>query len=85
LRYPVHSLFKRTKKSRWTYLLLKEPLELPRTFWVVLSFNAQSTKGVYVSYDTKTEGKYSRVGYNEEDARKTKFGGDRMVQVLLAK
>ncbi len=80
-----YSLFKRTKKSRWTYLPLKEPVELPQKFWVVLSFNAQRTKGVYVSYDTKTKGEYSRIGFNEEDARKTKFGGDWMVQVLLAK
>ncbi len=78
------ALFKRSK-SRWTHVPFKEPVEVPQTFWVVLEFNAKARKGVYVSYDTSTKGQYSRVGTTDEDARKTKFGGDWMVQVLLAK
>ncbi|NOY43042.1 MAG: M56 family metallopeptidase [Planctomycetes bacterium] len=80
-----YSLFKRLKKARWTFVPFKEPVEMPKTFWVVLNFNAERTKGVFVSYDTSTKGEYSRVGTSEEDAQETKFDGDWMVQVLLAK
>ena len=80
-----YSLFKRTKKGRWTHVPFKESVQVPQTFWVVLNFNAEARKGVYVSYDTSTKGKYSRVGTTDEDAHETKFGGDWMVQVLLAK
>ncbi len=45
------------------------------------------TKGVYVSYDTSTNGEYSRVGLpgDEEEPKKTDFGGDWMVPVILAR
>ena len=79
-----YSLFKRVSKNRWTYLPFRDPVHIPKKFWVMLNFNAEQTKGVYVSYDTSTEGEYSRVGLSEEDAKKTDFGGDWMVQVLLA-
>jgi hypothetical protein len=78
-----YSLFKRTKENRWTTIPLDEPVGLPRTFWIVLNFNAEQTKGVYVSYDTETKGAHSRVGFNDEDAKETDFEGDWMVQVLL--
>ena len=58
---------------------------MPKTFWVVLNFNAERTKGVYVSYDTSNKGEYSRIGNSAEDARKTDFAADWMVQVLMAK
>jgi hypothetical protein len=78
-----YSIFKRTKENRWTTVPLDEEVELPGTFWVVLNFNAERNKGVYVSYDTDTEGKYSRFGFNDEDAKATDFKGDWMVQVQL--
>lgn len=80
-----YSLFKRAKKGRWTHVPFKKSADVPQSFWVVLDFNAEAKKGVYVSYDTSTKGKYSRVGTTDEDAHETKFGGDWMVQVLLAK
>lgn len=80
-----YSLFKRAKKGRWTHVPFKDAVDVPREFWVVIDFNAEKTKGVYVSYDTSTKGKYSRVGSTDEDARETDFAGDWMVQVLLAK
>jgi RNA polymerase sigma-70 factor (ECF subfamily) len=80
-----YSLFKRAKKGRWTHVPFKDAVEVPPEFWVVLDFNAEKTKGVYVSYDTSTKGKHSRIGSTDEDARETDFGGDWMVQVLLAK
>ena len=79
-----YSLFKRVKKGRWTYLPFRDNVEVPQKFWVVLNFNAEKTKGVYVSYDTSTMGEYSRIGLTEEDARETDFAGDWMIQVLLA-
>ena len=78
-----YSLFKRTKANRWTTVPLDDTVDLPEKFWVVLNFSAERTKGVYVSYDTETKGQYSRVGFNEEDARETDFAGDWMVQVQL--
>jgi len=79
-----YSIFKRSK-SRWTYLPFKSAVAVPQQFWIVLDFNAEAKKGVYVSYDTSTKGKYSRVGTTDENARETDFAGDWMVQVLLAK
>ena len=80
-----YSIFKRTKKSRWTPIAFKEPVVVPESFWIVLDFNAERTKGVYVSYDTSTKGKYSRIGLTDEDAKETDFQGDWMVQVLVTK
>lgn len=80
-----YSLFKRTSKPRWNQVPFKESVEVPKKFWVVLNFNAERTKGVYVSYDTSTKGEHSRVGLTDEDAKPTDFKGDWMVQVLLAK
>jgi len=40
---------------------------------------------VYVSYDTSTGGKHSRVGLPGIEATQTDFGGDWMVEVQLAK
>ena len=80
-----YRLFKRGK-SKWVRIKLEEELELPREFWIALDFNAEQTKGVYVSYDTSTAGKYSRVGLpGDEQPRETDFDGDWMVQILLAK
>lgn len=80
-----YRLFKRGKEM-WTRVNFKEPVELPKAFWIALNFNAQQTKGVYVSYDTSTKGEYSRVGLagGEEPPKPTDFDGDWMVQVLLS-
>jgi hypothetical protein len=91
MKEPLHTelvpyaLFKRQKENRWTLIPFDEPVDLPQTFWVVLNFNAEATKGVYVSYDTSTKGEHSRVGFNDEDAKATEFKGDWMVQAVLAK
>jgi hypothetical protein len=86
---PIHTelvpyaLFKRQNDCRWTNIPFEEPVEVPAKFWVVLNFNAEATKGVYISYDTK--GEHSRVGFNDQDAKPTDFKGDWMVQAVLAK
>ena len=80
---PYHQ-FKRGKEQ-WVRVLFKEPVELPEKFWLALNFNPHQTKGIYLSFDTSTEGKYSRVGLpgDEKEPKETDFGGDWMVQVLL--
>lgn len=80
-----YSLFKRQEECRWISIPFEDEVEVPESFWVVLNFNAEATKGVYVSYDTSTKGEHSRVGFNDQDAKKTTFGGDWMVQAVLAK
>jgi hypothetical protein len=80
-----YKLFKRGKEN-WVRIPFKEDVELPRKFWIAFDFNAEQTKGVYVSYDTSTKGEHSRVGKagDEKDPQPTDFGGDWMVQVMLA-
>jgi hypothetical protein len=80
-----YRLFKRGREN-WVRVLFDTEVELPPKFWVALNFNAQQTKGVYVSYDTSTKGEYSRVGLagDEEEPKETDFGGDWMVQVMLS-
>jgi RNA polymerase sigma-70 factor (ECF subfamily) len=80
-----YRLFKRGREM-WVRVNFEEPVELPQEFWIALNFNAQQTKGVYVSYDTSTKGEHSRVGLagSETPPEPTQFGGDWMVQVLLA-
>lgn len=81
-----YRLFKRGKES-WVRVMFDKEVELPTSFWVVLNFNAERTKGVYVSYDTSTKGEHSRVGLpgDDEEPKPTDFGGDWMVQVMLAR
>jgi hypothetical protein len=62
-----------------------EPVELPGRFWVALDFRAHQRKGVYVSYDTSTGGKHSRVGLPGMPSTETKFGGDWMIEAVLGK
>lgn len=80
-----YATFKRTKNQNWVRILFDKEVELPRKFWISLNFNAQQTKGVYVSYDTSTKGEHSRVGKpgDGEEPKKTDFDGDWMVQVML--
>lgn len=72
-------------ESRWTTSTFDEPIAVPQKFWIILDFNAESTNGVYVSFDTSTEGKYSRTGLPHGESQPVNFGGDWMVQCLLTK
>ena len=80
-----YKLFKRGKEN-WVRVMFDKEVELPRTFWIALDFNAEQTKGVYLSYDTSTKGQYSRVGKagDDEEPKETDFAGDWMVQVMLS-
>ncbi len=80
-----YKVFKRGKEN-WVRIPFDKEVELPKKFWIALDFNAEQTKGVYLSYDTSTKGQYSRVGKagDDKEPKETEFGGDWMVQVLLA-
>ncbi len=75
----------RRGENRWVTLKFAEPVEVPAKFWVIFDFGAERTKGVYVSYDTDTGGKHSRIGLPGADSREVDFGGDWMVQLMLTK
>ncbi len=76
--------FKRGE-SRWTTIVFAEPVEVPNVYWVTLDFNAEQTKGVYVSFDTSSGGKHSRIGVPGNEMREVSTGGDWMVQALLTR
>jgi len=79
-----YSTFKRGE-SRWTTVRFQEPLKVPEKFWIIMDFNAEQTKGVYVSFDTSTGGAHSRTGVPGGDMKEVRTGGDWMVQAVLSK
>lgn len=79
-----YSSFKRGD-TRWTTIRFEEPVTVPSAFWVILDFNAEQTKGVYISYDTSTGGEHSRTGVAGGEMAEVKTGGDWMVQAILSK
>jgi RNA polymerase sigma factor (sigma-70 family) len=79
-----YSLFERGSE-RWVEITFEPPVEAPEAFWVALDFRPHQTKGVFVSYDTSTRGKHSRVGLPGIPPVEARFGGDWMVEAVLAK
>jgi len=79
-----YSLFGRGVEA-WVTIPFPEPVEVPERFWVALDFRAHQRRGVYVSYDTSTGGKHSRVGLPGMPSAETKFGGDWMIEAVLGK
>lgn len=79
-----YAKFKRGE-SQWTTIQFEEPVETPETFWVILQFNAEATKGVYVSFDTSTGGANSKTGVPGGEFKDVNTGGDWMVQAILSK
>ncbi len=79
-----YSLFKRGAES-WVEVKFENPVVgLPHSFWLVLDFRAAQTKGVYVSFDTSTSGKSSRVGLPGMASSEVDFGGDWMIEGMFA-
>lgn len=78
-----YARFKRGEQE-WVAIRFPKPIEVPKEFWVCLDFRAAQTKGVYVSFDESTGGKYSRVGLPGEEPQKAKINGDWMIEVILA-
>jgi hypothetical protein len=79
-----YSLFERGPE-KWVTVSFDRPIDLPGRFWVVLDFRANQRKGVYVSYDTSTGGKHSRIGLPGTPATEPKFGGDWMIELIPLK
>lgn len=79
-----YSKFERGE-SKWTALVFKTPVKVEKDFWVILEFNAAQTKGVYVSFDTSTGGKYSKIGSAGGESKPVTTGGDWMIEALLTK
>lgn len=79
-----YAKFKRGE-SRWTTLTFAEPVAVPETFWVIFDFNAEQTKGVYVSFDTSSGGSHSKIGVPGGESKAVNTGGDWMVECLLTK
>jgi len=78
-----YSTFKRGE-SRWTTIRLKDPVKVPKAFWVIMDFDAQQTKGVYVSFDSSTGGTHSKLGVPGGEMKDVSTGGDWMVQAILS-
>lgn len=76
-----YSLFERGDE-KWVEVKFRKPIEVPQQFWVALDFRAGQRKGVYVSYDTSTDGKQSRIGLPGIEAKQADFAGEWMIEVL---
>lgn len=72
-------------EAKWVTLKFAGQVDVPREFWIVVDFNAEATKGVYVSYDSSTGGEHSMIGLPGKDAKKTNFGGDWMIRARVEK
>jgi len=77
-----YALFDRGEE-KWTSVTFDQPLSAPEKFWIVLDFRAGPTKGVYVSYDTSSDGTRSLAGLPGTTASEPKHGGDWMIEVLV--
>lgn len=76
-----YSLFERGPE-KWVEVKFAEPVPLPQDFSVIVDFRAGRTKGVYVSFDTSTGGKFSQAGLPGIAAKPVDFGGDWMIDLL---
>ncbi|MCL2105059.1 MAG: hypothetical protein FWH21_08435 [Kiritimatiellaeota bacterium] len=79
-----YKLFGR-EEAKWVNVSFKQSVAAPTTFWVCLDFNAEHTKGVYVSYDTSTGGQHSKIGLPGKESEDITFAGDWMIQVTVSK
>jgi len=77
-----YALFDRGEE-KWTTVTFDQPISTPQNFWIVLDFRAGPTKGVYVSYDTSSDGSRSLAGLPGTVASEPKHGGDWMIEVLV--
>jgi len=86
---PVHEfshpygLFKRGE-NQWFQIQI-DPVRVPHRFYVCLSFNPTSTKGVYVAYDQSVARSHSRTGLPYTHVNDVKKKYDWMIRVHLCK
>jgi RNA polymerase sigma-70 factor (ECF subfamily) len=69
----------------WVEVKFKKPVAVPKQFCAILDFKALQTMGVYVSYDTSTGGKHSKVGLPGKEGAAVDFGGDWMIEAVIEK
>lgn len=79
-----YATFKRGE-SKWTNVRFKDEIKVPKTFSAIVEFNAERTKGVFLSYDTNTGGKHSKTGVPGGVAKAVSFKGDWMIQAILTR
>ncbi len=73
-----YSDFKRSSKSRWVSFRIP-PTKVPKEFVICLNFNAERTKGVYVSHDAEGTGLVGLPGKPSGSFS----GGDWMIRPML--
>lgn len=82
----AYGLFRRGAE-KWTTVRFKAPVvDLPETFWIAIDFAPGRTKGVYLSYDSSTDGSRSMTGLVQQEPgehQAATFGGDWMVSLVL--
>ena len=71
-------------ENKWETVRFETPVAVPEKFWIALDFRAHRTKGVYVSYDTSSDGKHSYAGLPGLKAAPADAGGDWMIEALLS-
>ena len=76
-----YSLFERGDEQ-WVSITFDRPIDLPGTFWLAMDFRAHQRKGVYVSYDTSSDGGHSRAGLPGINPEPVDFAGDWMIEVF---
>ncbi len=79
-----YSLFE-VGPEKWVDINFAHPIEVPKDFWVLFDSHANKARGIYISYDKSTEGKYSRMGLPWLDFQNVPFGGDWMIELIPAK
>ena len=78
-----YSLFERGEE-KWVTVRFPKAVEVPKDFWIALDFRAGQTKGVYVSFDTSSGGKFSKTGLPGLESKDVDFGGDWMIELVPA-
>lgn len=71
--------------EKWVDVVFMNPVEVQGPVWVVIDFRAGQKKGVFVSYDTSTKGKYSKVGLPGMAFQDVDMGGDWMIELKTSK
>jgi len=71
--------------AQWYEVKFKESFKAPKTFWLIVNFNATANKGVCVHYDSSTGGKYSKIGMPGAELQDFGKGGDWMIKIITDK
>lgn len=78
-RMAPYSLFERGPE-KWVTVRFDDPVDVPNKGWIVVDFRAGRTKGVYVSFDTDSDGSSSMTGLPGTKTSKPDFDGDWMIR-----